>query len=258
MPGSADSAWWQAFFDADYLKLWEGTDPPERTEREVAGLWQLLELGAGSRVLDAPCGYGRISLGLAQRAAVVLAVDLSAQLLAEAERRRGEIPQAQLRYVRHDLREPLAETGFDVALNIYSSLGYGSEEDDLAVLRSLRAAVRPGGRVFVETMHRDRLAVFLSQTQSRASRLADGTLLLEEPRFDAVTGRVESDWYWHGPSGSGSKRSSLRVYSATELVGLLQRAGLRLLSVHAGCTREPFRSASPNMSTRLGMLAARD
>jgi SAM-dependent methyltransferase len=254
----AAGAWWQTFFDADYLRLWEGTEHPEKTEREVAGLRELLELEAGQRVLDAPCGYGRISLGVARCGALVVGVDFSPQLLAEAERRRGSMPAEQLRYLRHDLRAPLAESGFDVALNIYSSLGYGSEADDLAVLSTLRAAVRSGGRVFVETMHRDRAVVFLSQSERRGSRLADGTLVLEEPRFDAVTGRVESAWYWQGPNGSGSKHSSLRIYSATELAGLLSRAGLRLLSVHAGCTREPFRSAGPNMSMRLGMLAVRD
>lgn len=257
-PGSVDSTWWQTFFDTEYLRLWEGTEHPHKTELEVAGLWELLELEPGQRVLDAPCGYGRISLGLTQRGAAVVGVDFSESLLAEAERRRRAAATAQLRYVRHDLRVPLAESGFDVALNIYSSLGYGSEADDVAVLATLRAAVRPGGRVFVETMHRDRTVLFVSQTQRRCDRLADGTLILEEPRFDAVTGRVESTWFWQGPNGSGSKRSSLRVYSATELAGLISRAGLRLVSVHEGCTREPFRSAGPNMSARLGMLAVRE
>jgi SAM-dependent methyltransferase len=257
-PPDRVDGWWKTFFDADYLRLWEGREHPEKTEREVAALWDLLELGSGARVLDAPCGYGRISLGLATRGALAVGVDWSSALLAEAERRRGETPAAQLRYLQHDLREPLAESGFDVALNIFSSLGYGSEADDLAILATLHAALRPGGRVFVETMHRDRTVVLLSQTERHANRLADGTLLLEEPRFDAVTGRIDSSWYWHGPGGSGSKRASLRVYSATELAGLLARAGLRLLSVHDGCSREPFRSAGPNMSMRLGMLAVRD
>ncbi len=52
---------------------------------------------------------------------------------------------------------PLEESGFDVGLNIFSSLGYGTEADDVAILSTLRAAVRPGGLVFVETMHRDRV-----------------------------------------------------------------------------------------------------
>lgn len=149
------------------------------------------------------------------------------------------------------------EGEYDVAINIFSSLGYGTEEDDIAILSTLRSAVRPGGRVFVETAHRDRAVVTLSHTERHARRLADGTLVIEEPKFDALTGRIESNWYWAGPRGSGEKRSSLRAYSATEIVGLLRRAGLRLLSVHAGCSPEPFVGAGPTMSTRLGVLTVR-
>jgi hypothetical protein len=112
--------------------------------------------------------------------------------------------------------------------------------------------------VFIETMHRDQAVMFLSRSERHAYRLNDGTLFLEEPRFDAISGRVESTWYWHGPTGSGQKRSSLRVYSATELVRLVVRVGLRVESVHSGCAKEPFVSAGPGMSARLGVLAVRE
>lgn len=73
--------WWRTFFDAEYLRLWEGTEAPEKAEREVAGLWRLLGLEVGSRVLDAPCGYGRIARPMAVRGAEVLGIDYSEVLL---------------------------------------------------------------------------------------------------------------------------------------------------------------------------------
>jgi SAM-dependent methyltransferase len=178
-------------------------------------------------------------------------------MLAEAERRRGSIPREQLRYLQHDLRTPLPESGFDVALNLFSSLGYGTEADDLAILDTLRTAVRPGGLVFVETNHRDRTIANHRQGGSFAQRLPDGTLLLEEPRFDPVAGRVETTWYWSGPSGSGEKRASFRVYTATELVKLIEQAGLHVRSVHRGCFPEPFIEQGTPVGGRLGVLAVR-
>jgi SAM-dependent methyltransferase len=250
--------WWQNFFDADYLHLWEGTEAPDKTANEVEGLWMVLGLAEGSRVLDAPCGYGRIARGLAERGARVVGVDRSADLLAEAERRRGAIPEERLRYQLQDLREPLQESGFDVALNIFSSLGYDTEAGDAAVLSTLRDAVRPGGLVFVETNHRDALVARQATNRHPAHRLADGTLFIEEPQFDPVTGCVDIDWYWSGPHGSGQKSSSMRLYSATELVALLRSVGLEVRSVHNGCSPEPFwPSASPS-SNRLGLLAVRE
>ena len=50
---------------------------------------------------------------------------------------------------------------------------------------------------------------------------------LEEPRFDPVAGRVETTWFWSGPRGSGQKSASIRVYTITELVRLLERVRLR-------------------------------
>src|SRR6516162_7431474 len=153
--------WWERFFDAEYFRLWGQAGPGG--DQEADSLWRILALEPGVRVLDAGCGFGRVSLPLARLGAAVLAVDQSALLLEEAERRRGQLGPDRLRYLHHDLRNPLPESGFDVALSLFSSLGYGTEEDDVAILRTLSAAVRPGGRVAVDTNHRDVLAAFVSR-----------------------------------------------------------------------------------------------
>jgi SAM-dependent methyltransferase len=247
--------WWESFFDADYLHVWSSFLTDGRTRLEAEGLWQLLDLREGSRVLDAPCGYGRLSRILAERGASVLGVDQSQDLLEQAEKDRGSVGANRLRYLRHDLRKPLAESGFDVAFNVFSSLGYGTEEDDHAILTTMRLAVRPGGLVFVDTMHRDVVAAKISRGDRPASRLADGTLVVEEPTFDSIAGRVETTWYWCGPRGSRTKSASFRVYSATELIHLMGRAGLRFRSAHQGCSPEPFKGEGPDMGGRLGILA---
>jgi SAM-dependent methyltransferase len=252
-----DREWWKSFFDADYARLWGPGRSAASTGAQVEGLWALLGLHEGSRVLDAPCGYGRLSRPLAERGASVLGVDQSAELLEQAERERAGLSPSRLRYRRHDLRERLDEKGFDCALNIFTSLGYGTEEDDLAILETLRSAVRPGGMVFVETNHRDLVATVLARGVPPSQRLPDGTLIIEEPRLDPIRGRVETCWFWSSPGGQGKKEASLRVYTVTELVGLLERAGLRFRSAHRGCSPEPFRAEGPDLGGRVGLLAER-
>jgi SAM-dependent methyltransferase len=249
--------WWRTFFDAEYLALTSGVVTAARTQREVDGLWKLLGLREGSRVLDAPCGYGRISRPLAERGVFVLGVDQSAVQIDRALRDGAGIPAERLRYARHDLRQPLPESGFDAAINVFSSLGYGSEEDDLAILQTLKEAVRPGGLVFIETCHRDALAASIARGMRPVSRLQDGTLVLEEPRFDPIAGRSETHWYWAGPSGTGEKTASLRIYTATELTALMKRAGLRFRSAHRGCSEDPFDVEGEGLGGRLGLLGER-
>ena len=249
------ASWWEGFFDTDYVRVWGPRSTPG--EEEAAALWRVLSLSPGSRVLDAPCGFGRVSLPLARLGASVLGVDQSAPLLEEAERRRGDVGVDRLRYRRHDLRAPLDENGFDAALNLFTSLGYGVEEDNLAILRTLALAVRPGGAVAIDTMHRDVLAAMVARDVTPAHRLPDGTLVFEQPRFDPVAGRIETTWYWAGPSGTGEKSASLRVYAMTELVRLVEAAGLRLrAALHPG-SGEPFVAKGPQVGGRVLLVAER-
>ncbi len=216
-----------------------------------------LGLAPGMKVLDAPCGYGRISRPLAGLGLEIVGVDQAQVLLDEAERTRGTIPASRLRYLRRDLRDPLELEGMDAAFNMFSSIGYGEEEEDLAVFRTLRAAVRPGGKVLVETIHRDAWAAQFSRDPRHASRLPDGTLFLQEFSFDALTGRAAISYSWQGPDGGGTKTSSVRIYAITELVRLLERAGLRIdraLNSPAGTTFEAQGSA---MGGRVALLCQR-
>jgi SAM-dependent methyltransferase len=247
--------WWKTFFDSDYVRIWGGRANPEQTAKQVQGVWELLRLREGSRVLDAPCGYGRLSLPLAMRGAKVVGVDQSEELIKKAEKDRSDLPTDRLRYFKHDLREPLADVGFDAAFNVYSSIGYGTEDDDLAVFKTLHSAVRPGGLVLIDTMHRDAVAASFSRSPRASERLPDGTLLIEEPTLDPISGRVNTAWFWSGPMGQGSKPASLRLYTATELVHLLQISGLRFLSAHKGCSTEIFKAEGPDMGGRIAILA---
>jgi SAM-dependent methyltransferase len=249
------AAWWEQFFDDDYLRVWATVS--KAGDAEAAALWRILGLSEGCPVLDAGCGYGRVSLPLARMGARVLGVDQSAPLLAEAERRRGDLSDERLRYLQHDLRAPLAESGFDAALSLFSSLGYGDEADDAAILGTLAAVVRPGGKVAVDTAHRDLLAARLARETVPAHRLPDGTLLVEEPRFDPVAGRVETTWFWAGPNGSGQKSASIRIYTITELVRLMEGVGLRLEAALHPDTGAPFSPAGPALGGRVLLVARR-
>lgn len=249
------SAWCEGFFDADYVRIWGPRCTPG--DDEAAALWRILALSAGCRVLDAPCGYGRVSLPLARLGAFVLGVDQSAALLEEAERRRGDLGPERLRYLHHDLRAPLAESSFDVALNLTTSLGYGTEDDDVAILQTLVAAVRLGGTVAIDTIHRDAVAAMLAHEAAPAYRLPDGTLVFEEPRLDPVAGRIETTSYWAGPSGSGRKSASIRAYALTELLRLVERAGLRLRAALQPGSGAPFEGRGPFFGGRVLLVAER-
>jgi hypothetical protein len=162
-----------------------------------------------------------------------------------------------LRYLQHDLRTPLAETGFDVACNIFTSFGYGTEEEDIALFRTLRAAVRTGGRVVVETNHRDLMCAVIAHGANGSRRLPDGTLFVDESNFDAISGVAQLNWYWSGPAGSGEKHAQWRCYTPTQIVDLLRTAGLRFDGTYKGLSKTPYKAEGLAAGGRLAVVAVR-
>lgn len=251
------TSWHDTFFDDEYLRLWAAVQDPEASGREADGLWKMLGLKRGARVLDAPCGAGRLAIPLAGRGAIVLGVDKAAKMIAAAEAKPDKPGLERLRFLAHDLRTPLPEGDFDVAINAYSSLGYGDESEDEAILRTLHDALRPGGRLVIETLHRDAFVAARSRGTNAALRLADGTLVVEEAVFDPLRGRVTTTFHWSGPASLGRKEASIRMYCITELAALAGRCGFHSPRLYAGCSPEPFSPDGPDAGGRVAMVLSR-
>ena len=67
-------------FGDDYLYFYEESIDDEHSDADTAEILGLLDLPAGSRILDAPCGHGRIARRLAAAGMEVTGVDLTAGL----------------------------------------------------------------------------------------------------------------------------------------------------------------------------------
>src|SRR3954451_19127156 len=105
--------WWDTFFDEDYLATYTSTRrSDEESELEAVAVARLLSLEPGASVLDAPCGYGRGTVPLAQRGYRMTGIDLSEVQLDEARRRAAGVVGVEL--VQGDLRAlPFADGSFD-------------------------------------------------------------------------------------------------------------------------------------------------
>ncbi len=206
---------WDELFDESYLATYLPFLDDERTRAEALGAVALAGLAPGSEVLDAPCGFARHALVLAEAGYRITGADRSPVQLAEAERRRGEAEWPRL--VRADYRElPFPDASFDAVLCLFTALGYLDRAGDVGVLGEFRRVLRPGGALVVETMHRDRLARIL--TERRWDHLPDGGLYLEEDEFDQVAGIVRmthliiaADGAPHRAPGRGPRLHADRV-----------------------------------------------
>ena len=213
---------WDTIFDELYLRTYARLQADDSGEREIEALVSTLRLEPPADVLDSAAGYGRHAIALARRGFHVTAHDRSPVLLAEAERRSGEL---ELTFSQGDYRElSFKDASFDLVLNLFTAIGYWGEQGDLEAFREFRRVLRPGGRAVVETMHRDRLArIFVDKGWED---LGDGDLLLEEREFDQVEALTHDTFSYRPSTGEPrTVRYSIRIYTVTEVVRMLRAAG---------------------------------
>ncbi len=206
----------------------------------------MLGLPVGSRVLDAPCGQGRHAHLLAEAGFRVDGIDYSRQLLAAALRR-GTSPS--LHYRRADMRSlPAVWTNrFDGVVNLFTSFGFfDTPSNDGRVIAEFARVLKPGGALIWHGASRDGvMSRFLSRDWWETD---DGTVVMQERRFDALSGVLSIDSTIRRSSGRTTRREHrIRLYTATRLAELCALQGLIVEEAFDGFTSRRLTRRSTEM-----------
>ena len=120
---------------------------------------------------------------------------------------------------------------------MFTAFGYfDSEADDQRVIDGAAAALRPGGRLLLDLLSRDWVAANYVRSESREG--PDGTVYTEHRNFDPVAGRNHVDFTITSPDGAQRRAGHhIRLYVATEISRMLDRAGLTLERSYGGYDR---------------------
>ena len=229
---SSGQDWFESLHDSLWLR------PDEGGEAEAEALRRLLRVRKGQRVLDAPCGAGRVALPLARGGVQVVGIDLRRAFVDRARRRLGkEGVQADLRCM--DLRSIDFENEFHAVCNWFNSFGYFSDAENADVARRFARALRPGGRLLVDQLNRERIL-----RDFRPVEVKYGVRI--RSRWDARRERLIGQRAIAGIAEEES-RSSQRLYTPAQMGGLLAAAGLAVESVFGSLDREPHHRGSDRM-----------
>ncbi len=192
--------------------------PPDDQGKEEAQLIRrLLKLRRGQRVLDAPCGAGRIAYHIARAGLDVEGLDIRDQFLSRA-RRRFRKAGLQGRFRIQDLRSFRSAPCFHGIYTWFGSFGYFSEAENVDLIRRFAGALLPGGRLLIEQVNRERI--------------------LRNFRRKGVVGPIVSYAYWNPTTErainhrvvdgirDAANSSSMRLYTPRQLSSLFEAAGL--------------------------------
>jgi SAM-dependent methyltransferase len=242
--GGDPAAWWEGFFRTEAwrrVQLGWGSleDAADQAERAI----RALALEPGERVLDVPCGDGRVAIELAARGMHVTGVDLTEPFL-EAGRERAAARGVGVDLRAGDMRAPLGVAGFDAALCFWGSFGYFDEDGNRRQAAAIADALRPGGRYLIDTVSLETLA---ARFRPRDWFEAEGVTVTTETALSLGEGRVETTWTFRAPDAEPAvRRSSIRCYTLHELTDLLRAVGFSAFTA-LDAELEPFELGSDRL-----------
>lgn len=238
---NAPTDWWKTFFDGLAVGFWRSAVPPEATRADADFLWKHLGLAPGARVLDVPCGSGRLTLPLAERGCAMSGVDISPESIEAAAADAAERELA-IDYRCADMRDLPPSSGFDAVFCFGNSFGYLDDAGNEAFVAAAAQALSPGGRFAID-FGQTAEGVF-PRLEPRLEGELHGFRFVEETRFDPVSSRIENVFEFSKDGRSERKLASQRVYLAGDLVRMLSGAGLRVLGLYGSPEEEPFALSS--------------
>lgn len=234
--------WFERSFREDYVLVYQHRDDSAADE-EIANLLARLPIKKTGRVLDLCCGSGRHSRALARRGYEVVGVDLSPVLLKLAEEQNT---YPHLRFVQCDMRDiPFCEE-FDIVVNLFTSFGYfTSDQENAKVVGNMAKALKVGGELIIDYLNP---AYVEANLVPRSTKEVAG-MVIEEQRW-IENGFVKKRIAIREQTGGEPREylEQVRLFRLEQMTAMLEEAGFGQIQVFGDYQFQPYRDAdSPRM-----------
>ncbi|MEE9443361.1 MAG: class I SAM-dependent methyltransferase [candidate division Zixibacteria bacterium] len=212
--------WWEEFFD-DFRPVFDSV-PVKATNAVVRFAIKKLNLKSGNHVLDCPCGIGRATITLARKGMKITGVDFYQGYLDELDKK-AAAKKLRIKTECCDMRRINYENKFHAVINLWTSFGYFEKEsENLLVLRKFYKALKPGGRLLIQTINRD--FIIADFKESEWLRISHGYVLIEN-KFDFRRSLIHGTWHFVKDGDESSQPMRIRAYSYHELVNMFEQVG---------------------------------
>ena len=246
--------WWRTLFNSLYLDTdGDVVENDRNTEQEIDALVRAAGLEPNDRILDLCCGQGRHALELARRGfKQVTGLDRSRYLVRLA-RKRARQRGLSVSFHEGDARKfRVQESSFHCACVLGNSFGYfDREEDDIAVLESIKRALASGGTLVMDLTDGDWMR---SHFEARSWEWIDQNHFVCRERALAGDGErlISREVVVHAERGViADQFYAERLYSRDRIQTLLTSVGFANIRFHMVLAPDSSRNQD------LGMMAHR-
>ena len=189
-----------------------------------------------TRVLDVPCGIGRLSIPLSLLGFSVLGIDFSDKFIEYANKKKSEYGSGTLKFVVGDMfssDEVILSHKPQLVIIWWTSIGYNGRKTDLKFLKHLKMVTEHGTILIVETWTREYVINFPIR---RFWNDLGKSLVIVSQQVDPLTEFVKSEHSYFRKINDdlkyvGSFASKIMLYSVVELRSMFESAGWKVLRV---------------------------
>ncbi len=236
-------AWYQEWFDRDEYELVYHRRDEREAEQVVDLIERLVRPAPGSEILDVGCGRGRHARVLARRGYRVTGIDVAARALQVARERTEAEGLHNVRFLQHDMREPLCRACFDGVVNLFTAFGFFEDDaDHLRALQAMATALRPGGWLVQDFLNADYVQRHLVP---RDRCQLDGVEVVQERWLE--NGRVNKRIRLRRNGTEQVFYESVRLLRLADFQKLYREAGLALQATLGDYAGHPFTPDSPRL-----------
>jgi len=247
------ATWFESFFHGVTLDLWRRAIPPAQTEAEGEFLIEHLQCSPGARVLDVPCGNGRLSFELAKRGLRVTGVDISEEFIDEARSIQsgmydssahadGTDSVARVELVLSDMRKLEGDSIYDGAYCFGNSFAFLGHDQTEVFLRAVARVLKHGGRFIIETGMAAESVIRDFEEQS-CHELGDLSIMIKE-RYVAEESCIDSEYIFERDGKRESRLAREWIYTVAEMRRMLGRAGFEVRDLYGSLKCEPYKLGS--------------
>lgn len=211
-----------------------------RLEREGPLLLEALAAAPNRRLADLACGLGLHAAFFAEHGAQVYASDLSAEMVAHAQKHRSA-PTIQYRV--GDMCFP-SDGPFGLMVCLGNSLCLLANKEKLATFfRNSFEVLSPGGILITQTLNYEKKALQQPRIRTEEAKLPQGKLVAVK-RFvpEATQTQLTIDYLSASSTGMRETRESfvLQHWSASFLQSIGEKAGFSLRGRYGGYDKSPL------------------
>lgn len=230
--------WTQSYKDlsAIYIKEFESRWSDGVEVASAISRYVKHEFENAQRVLDLPCGIGRISIPLSLQGFDVLGIDFSRQYINFANMKKRELKSNKVNFLVKDMyKSSDIISNFDpqVIISWWTSIGYRNRMTDVNFFKKIRSSVEPGTIFIIETWYREYILNFPIK---HFWNDLDDVMVLVDQSIDPLKETVSTvHRYYEKKDGNlqflGLFTSEIMLYSLIDLKNMLEDSGWEVINL---------------------------